>query len=288
MQTIHAFVRPVRPTGNVTPEEFDRLVAELTSTHAEIELLESGALRHGQPLEGLDTLSSALARRNVRSLLARVWNPAQIRAALSLALTGQPEDAEDALEEAGIELNLRHAMFATKAAKLSIDGSTLTIEDAQPAARTLRKEDYRRAGRDVFCTEALFRLLYSRIDCVRYSPTAILPVPAQLAQMATACETGEPAAQPPNWRATRKPHFEKAFCVSCGSCFITCLNDAIVRAECNPQVPGTIERLGINYDRCRGCGLCAATCPGDSHGRKAVVMVRACEEGTPEMHCLTE
>jgi Pyruvate/2-oxoacid:ferredoxin oxidoreductase delta subunit len=286
MQTVDAFVRPAPLNLKVTPEEFDRLVSELISQRTEIEFREAGTFRHGQFVEGLGNIAAGLARRNVRSLLARVANPANVRAAINLALTGEPEDAEDALEEAGIELNLRFVLFATDAAKLSIDNDTLTIEDAHPATHLLRKTEYRRTGREVFCTEALFRLLYSRIDCVKYSSTAILPVSAQLARSAVALGTDELAKRVSDWRTTRKPHFVKEFCVSCGSCFAICLNDAIERAGYDAQTPEASERLGINYDRCRGCGLCAASCPGDAHGRKAVVMVRACEEGSPEMHCL--
>jgi pyruvate ferredoxin oxidoreductase delta subunit len=286
MQTVHAFVRPAALTGGVTPDEFDRLVAALASVSTEIEFREGEASRHGRPLQGFHGISAALARRNVRSLLARNNNPAHIRTALSLALTGAPEDAEDGLEEAGVELNLRFALFATEAARLSIDGGTLTIEDDRPATCTLRKEDYNRAGRQVFCVEALFRLLYSRIDCVRYSPTSVESVATQTARVAALdYEAPELADRKRDWRATRRPHFVKEFCVSCGGCFILCLNDAIERAQYDKDQPGAIDKLGINYDRCKACGLCAANCPGDEHGRKAVVMVRACEEGSRETHC---
>lgn len=287
MQTVNAFVRPVPLTADVTAEQFDRLVEELATQRTEIEFRRNGACRHGTPVQGLDGIAAALAARNVRSLLARVGNPAHIRAALSLALTGAPEDAEDALEEAGVELNLRFALFvATGAARLNLDNGTLTIEDAQPATCTLHKEEYRRAGREVFCTEALFRLLCSRIECVRYSPTAILPVSVQKVQVVKECDSSGLAERLDDWRTKRKPHFVREFCVSCGACFVNCLNDAIETAGYDARAPGVIERLGVDYNRCRACGLCAAACPGDAHGRKATVMIRACDEGSPEMHCV--
>ncbi len=285
MQLPYGFVRHAPLTDEVTADEFDRLVAELTAHRSEIEFREGGAFRNGQALSGLTGIARAMYRRNIRSLLARVDNAANIRAALSLALTGAPEDAEDALEEAGIELNLRFALFAADEARLSLSGSTLTIEGDSPATCSLRKEDYRKAGREVFCREALYRLLYSGIDCVRYSPGAIVPVPVQRARLTSAeAEAPEFAERRTDWRQRRKPHFVREFCVSCGTCLTICLNDAIVFAGGAGPAGGAIERLGIDYERCQSCGLCAAACPGDAYGRKAVVMIRAGDEGTPEMH----
>ena len=282
MQLPYGFVRHAPLTDEVTAEEFDRLVAELRAHRSEIEFQEGGAFRHGRPLSGMTGIARAMYRRNIRSLLARFDNAAHIRAAVNLALTGAPEDAEDALEEAGIELNLRFAVFATEGAKLSISGSTLTIEGDSPATCSLGKEDYRTAGREIFCREALYRLLYSGIDCVRYSPGAILPVSAQRARL-TEEDAAEFAERRTDWRQRRKPHFIKEFCISCGTCVTICLNDAVVFASGPDAAKGIIERLGIDYERCQSCGLCAAACPGDAYGRKAVVMIRADDESTPEM-----
>jgi len=282
MQLPYGFVRHVP----LTDEEREKVRADLEKMNeprSESECQELGACRHGGPLRGTTGIARAMYRRNIRSLLARVENVAHIRAALSLALTGSPEDAEDALEEAGIELNLRFAVFATEGARLSISGTTLIIEGDSPATCSLTRENYRTAGREIFCREALYRLLYSGIDCVRYSPGAILPVSAQRARL-TDEEAAEFAARRTDWRQRRKPHFIKEFCISCGTCLTICLNDAVVFASGPDAAKGIIERLGIDYERCQSCGLCAATCPGDAHGRKAVVMIRAGDENTPEMH----
>ncbi len=285
MDFVRPFVKPVPPDIAAAPGEIDRLVGLLADRPAEIEFRQDGAFLHGGHVDGCDRIAAVLARRNIRSLLARVPNASNIRTAIGLALTGDPEDAEDALEEAGIELNLRLSLFATSEARLSMDGGTLTIEGDRPPACILERRDYHDAGRDVFCAEALFRLLYSRIDCVRYSPELILPMPRQLVMMA-AMDSESPglAAGRVDARARRKPHFEKQFCSACGRCVFICLNDAVERAETAPSAAGPAPRTGTNADRCVACGLCAAYCQGDAHGRKAIVMIRADADGTPDMH----
>jgi len=54
--------------------------------------------------------------------------------------------------------------------------------------------------------------------------------------------------------------FEARRCLSCGNCFEcdncygVCPDNAVIKLG-----PG--QRFAINYDYCKGCGLCAAECP---------------------------
>ncbi len=61
------------------------------------------------------------------------------------------------------------------------------------------------------------------------------------------------------WRSKR-PVIDRAKCTNCLICWIFCPEPAVIKA---PQ--GLIE---IDYDHCKGCGICAEECP-----RKAISMV---------------
>lgn len=63
-----------------------------------------------------------------------------------------------------------------------------------------------------------------------------------------------------SWRVFR-PLLEKAKCVKCLRCWIFCPEGAIKRKK-----DDTVE---INYDYCKGCGVCAEQCP-----TKAIKMKR--------------
>lgn len=283
MDFVRPYLRPASGVIDVSPREIDGLAAALLKRPEEIEFREEGAYQHGRHLEGCDRIAGALTRRNIRSLLARAGNAVNVRTALGMALTADPEDVEDALEEAELELNLRLSLFATEEARLSLEGPTLTIEGDRAVTHTLERREFRTAGRDVFCTEALFRLLYSRIDRVNFNPALILPMARQLVLVA-AMDSEDPGAatHQVDWRKRRKPHFDKQFCSSCGSCVFICLNDAVEKAPTITAEPGKFDRTGVNYDRCVACGLCALYCPGDGKGHKAVVMIRGDLERVPD------
>jgi len=61
-----------------------------------------------------------------------------------------------------------------------------------------------------------------------------------------------------DWRAF-KPLVIKEKCVNCLLCWIYCPDSAIVRKE---------KWVDVNYDHCKGCGICAHECP-----TKAIEMV---------------
>lgn len=66
-----------------------------------------------------------------------------------------------------------------------------------------------------------------------------------------------------SWRIHR-PVMDKAKCVECGMCLAYCPVGSILGTQ--------DKKYHINYDYCKGCGICARECP-----RKAIDMVP--EEG---------
>lgn len=65
---------------------------------------------------------------------------------------------------------------------------------------------------------------------------------------ATQYKTGE-------WRAER-PIFNDERCTDCMLCFIFCPDSSIVVKD--------REMVGIDYEHCKGCGICARECPRDA------------------------
>jgi pyruvate ferredoxin oxidoreductase delta subunit len=59
------------------------------------------------------------------------------------------------------------------------------------------------------------------------------------------------------WR-TEKPVLNKERCTNCLLCWVYCPEGAIERTE---------DKVEIDYDYCKGCGVCANEC-----ARKAIVM----------------
>jgi len=57
-----------------------------------------------------------------------------------------------------------------------------------------------------------------------------------------------------DWRAFR-PLIDKEKCVNCLLCWIYCPDSAIVRKE---------KWVEVNYDYCKGCGICACECPKEA------------------------
>lgn len=56
-----------------------------------------------------------------------------------------------------------------------------------------------------------------------------------------------------DWRGALRPVLDPGRCTSCMLCWVYCPDGAIVTAG------GRV--VGINYDFCKGCGICAAECP---------------------------
>ncbi|OYT47962.1 ferredoxin [Candidatus Bathyarchaeota archaeon ex4484_231] len=53
------------------------------------------------------------------------------------------------------------------------------------------------------------------------------------------------------WRAFR-PVVDQSKCINCLLCWIFCPDAAIIRKE---------KFVDVNYDYCKGCGICANECP---------------------------
>ena len=54
-----------------------------------------------------------------------------------------------------------------------------------------------------------------------------------------------------DWRAFR-PIVDKEKCINCLLCWIFCPDASIIRLE---------KHVEINYDYCKGCGICENECP---------------------------
>ncbi len=65
-----------------------------------------------------------------------------------------------------------------------------------------------------------------------------------------------------SWRSL-KPIWNKEKCINCYRCWMHCPDAAIIIK--NDKV------VGINYDYCKGCGICAHECPRKI---QAIIMVR--------------
>ena len=62
-----------------------------------------------------------------------------------------------------------------------------------------------------------------------------------------------------SWRI-EKPVIDQSRCIRCLLCWVYCPEPAVVRGE--------DDRVEVDYDYCKGCGICANECPV-----KAITMV---------------
>jgi pyruvate ferredoxin oxidoreductase delta subunit len=70
------------------------------------------------------------------------------------------------------------------------------------------------------------------------------------------------------WRSWR-PVFEKDKCVNCMLCWVFCPDSSIIVSD--------QKVVGVDYDHCKGCGICAHECPTDALEMKPEYLFR--EEG---------
>jgi pyruvate ferredoxin oxidoreductase delta subunit len=61
------------------------------------------------------------------------------------------------------------------------------------------------------------------------------------------------------WRSFR-PVWDKEKCINCLFCWVHCPDSCVLVVD--------KEMSGINYDHCKGCGVCAKVCP-----REALTMI---------------
>jgi len=55
-----------------------------------------------------------------------------------------------------------------------------------------------------------------------------------------------------DWRVRVKPVINHEKCIMCLFCWIFCPDAAIVRSE---------KSVDVDYEHCKGCGVCATECP---------------------------
>jgi Pyruvate/2-oxoacid:ferredoxin oxidoreductase delta subunit len=270
------------------------LAAVLTHRPVELLMTSQGAVippdspgRCLQRIQDGTPAAVALAKRNIRSLLCHSRDTHEVCDALQTVLTAPPRDAEDALEDASLEMNLRFCLFATLDAALLMDGRTLVITDGTACPVRIERRNLRSEGGEYFGPDALARLAAMDLDELRLSPGAISPVWMQLeAGGIMAPDTAHHHLHKGGWRSVRKPDFIKSFCVACGRCFIHCPDNAIIHAAYDKHAKATTGILGVDTERCTACGLCAAVCPTNRDGYKAMVMIEAEAESSAQAHCV--
>ncbi len=280
--------------GPVNPADLGALAAVLTHRPIELLMTSRGAVippespgRSRQRIQDGTATAVALAKRNIRSLLCHSRDAHEVCDALQIALTAAPRDAEDALEDAGLEMNLRFGIFATPDAALLMEGRSLVITDGTACPVRIARRNLRSEGIEYFGPDALARLAALDVDEIRLSPGAISPVWMQLeAGAVMSPDTAHRHLHKGGWRAVRKPDFIKAYCVACGRCFIHCPDNAIIHAAYDKHAKATTGILGVDTDRCTACGLCAAVCPTNRDGYKAIVMIEADAETSAQAHCV--
>lgn len=72
-----------------------------------------------------------------------------------------------------------------------------------------------------------------------------------------------------DWR-TFIPEFVEDNCIHCLFCWVWCPDSAVLLDTSGDKPKVT----GINYDHCKGCGICAHECPPARKGKSALVMKR--------------
>ena len=72
-----------------------------------------------------------------------------------------------------------------------------------------------------------------------------------------------------DWR-TYVPQFIEENCIHCMFCWIWCPDTSIL-IDTSGDKP---KMVGIDFDHCKGCGICAFECPPAKKGKSALVMVR--------------
>ncbi len=55
-----------------------------------------------------------------------------------------------------------------------------------------------------------------------------------------------------DWRII-KPVFNKDYCIDCQFCWVYCPDISIISRD--------KKMLGVDYDHCKGCGICVEVCP---------------------------
>ncbi len=65
-------------------------------------------------------------------------------------------------------------------------------------------------------------------------------------------KTNSYTASVADWRVF-KPVFNRDTCIDCQNCWVFCPDTAIISRD--------KKMVGIDYDHCKGCGICVEVCP---------------------------
>ena len=68
----------------------------------------------------------------------------------------------------------------------------------------------------------------------------------------TYAETNSKNAYVGDWRVI-KPVWNTVLCIDCQNCWLYCPDTAIISRD--------KEMKGVDYDHCKGCGICVEVCP---------------------------
>ncbi|WP_295421200.1 4Fe-4S dicluster domain-containing protein [Sulfurovum sp.] len=69
-----------------------------------------------------------------------------------------------------------------------------------------------------------------------------------------------------SWRVL-KPVYNRDICIDCQNCWVWCPDTSIISRD--------KQMLGIDYDHCKGCGVCVEVCPTNP---KSLLMFNEAEE----------
>jgi pyruvate ferredoxin oxidoreductase delta subunit len=69
-----------------------------------------------------------------------------------------------------------------------------------------------------------------------------------------------------SWRVV-KPVYNRDICIDCQNCWVWCPDTSIISRD--------KQMLGIDYDHCKGCGVCVEVCPTNP---KSLLMFIEAEE----------
>jgi 2-oxoacid:acceptor oxidoreductase delta subunit (pyruvate/2-ketoisovalerate family) len=266
------------------PPDLSALAALLCEGPVEVRLEQRGLLRGGELLPVSRQALLPLLRRNIHSLLARWPERAQVEAALETAVAAPVAETERALEEAGLLFNLSEALFVAPEATVRFDGTALAIESESGEEVVLGAGELKRVGADFFTAEPLELLLALGLSALRFSRRAVLPLHLQVPVGAVMLPGTAQALRKGNWRGDLLPDFLKEFCINCARCYVYCPDGAILHSEIHRETSEESGVLGIDYQRCTGCGTCEAVCPATRDGFRAMVMVSQKEKATRESH----
>ena len=88
--------------------------------------------------------------------------------------------------------------------------------------------------------------VFSFNDTIDYCPSNVLPENREYAQ------TNSIYNYVGDWRVI-KPVWNLDLCIDCQNCWTFCPDTAIISRD--------KQMLGIDYDHCKGCGICVEVCP---------------------------